>query len=59
MVVQSAWPTVGSILCVSVEYIEVLFQSLNLAAMFVRMAQHFRPGHPLLYPAQNIEMRDQ
>ena len=59
MVVQSAWPTVASILCISVEYTEVLYTSLNLAAMFVCMAKHFRPGHPPLYPAKNIEMHDQ
>ena len=36
--------------CISVEYTKVLFQSLNLAAMFVRMAQHFRPGQPPFIP---------
>ena len=42
----------------SLMYIQVLFTILNLAAIFVCMAKHFCPGHPLLYPSQAINLHD-
>ena len=46
-------------MCVSVECVQVLFQSWNLAAMFVHMAKCFHQVTPLMYPTQAIELHDQ
>ena len=51
--------SIYTIVCISVECVQVLLQSLNLAAMFVRMANTSVQGIPLLYPAQTVESRDQ
>ena len=47
-----------SILCVSVGFVELLFRSLNSAAITVRMANHFRPGHPPFIPGSSSRMRE-
>ena len=52
------WHCDDGILCASVEFVEFLFQSLNLATTIVCMAKHFWPDHPLLYPALTIVIRE-
>ena len=44
-------------MCVSVECVQVLFQSLNLAAAHgKRFRKHFRPGHPPFIPRPDVRV---
>ena len=54
MVVQGACPTEASILYVSVEYMEFFIQSLNLAAMFVRMQSTSGQGTLFYTPLRTL-----